>query len=288
MNERDLRTLLVRATEDRPAGIDLMPSITPRPRRVLVPSLAALGAAALVTVIVTALPASQTSAQAQVAAALHTTSGESFRIHVQSGGRTWDGAFDPVRRVGVIAEAGDPSETRFVGDLMYQKPAGAAKWEELPRVDERLRNAPPTAALVKLAPQDPQAALERLRAVTDVREDGPASGPGWSGRRFAFTLTDGSGSGSGSGSGDAEFRSPALSGQVDVDDEGRVRRLEFDFPKDSHRLVMDIAGFGTPVTVTAPPPGEVVPGPVDASGGAKGEHSPDLKGRDTKPAAGKS
>ncbi|GAA4188297.1 hypothetical protein [Microbispora amethystogenes] len=282
MNERDLRTLLVRATEDRPAGIDLMPAIAPRPRRILVPSLVALGAAALVTVIVTALPAGQVSAQAQVAAALRTTSGESFRVHVESDGRRWDGAFDPVRRTGVIAEAGDPSETRFVGDLMYQKPAGAAKWEALPRVDERLRNAPPTAALVKLAPQDPQAALERLRAATDVREDGAASGPGWSGRRFVFTLTDES------GSGEAKFRSSALSGRVDVDDEGRVRRLEFDFPEGGHRLVMDIAGFGTPVSVTAPPAGEVVPGPVDASGGAKSEPAPDLKGRDAKPAAAKS
>jgi hypothetical protein len=45
-----------------------------------------------------------------------------------------------------------------------------------------------------------------------VREVGPVSGDGWTGTRFAFTLTD---------------RYSRLTGSVDVDGAGMVRRLAF-------------------------------------------------------------
>ncbi|WP_440106243.1 hypothetical protein [Streptosporangium sp. H16] len=264
MNEKELRALLVRATEDRPAGIDLMPAMpapaAPRrgPARVLAP-IASLAAAAAVGMVALLLPVSQSSAQAQVAAAAENTSRESYRIHGTSGAKTFDGAFAPAQRVGVITRAGDGAETRFVGDLMYVRQQREAKWMVSPRVDAELKSAPQAVALVKLAPLDPQAALQRLRSATDVREDGSASGQGWTGQRFTFSLED---------TGEPGFkeitdRPVEITGAVSVDDQGRVRRLEVVFGDIGQRNVLDFGDFGTPVTVTAPPADQVEQLPAD-------------------------
>ncbi|XVQ86675.1 hypothetical protein ACQP2K_04425 [Microbispora siamensis] len=53
----------------------------------------------------------------------------------------------------------------------------------------------------------------------------------------------------------------AASGTMDVDDQGRVRRLEVTFADNGHRNVMDIGDYGIPVTVSAPPAGQVVSKP---------------------------
>ncbi|HUR02780.1 MAG TPA: hypothetical protein VM347_09590 [Nonomuraea sp.] len=256
MNEKELRALLVKATEDRPAGIDLMPT-SPKRRlaRVLVP-IASLGVAAVLGAFVLVLPPSQSSAEAQVAAAVENTGQESYRLHCTSGPKTFDGAFDPVQRVGMITRVGDGAETRFVGDLMYSREPGEAKWMVSPRIDEELKSAPAAVGLVKLAPLDPQAALQRLRSATDIRESGSASGQGWTGRRFTFSLGD-----------------QALTGSVDVDDQGRVRHLEFVFGDTGHRNVMDFSDFGSSVTVTAPPADQVEPLPTDKQIG-KPTHKP--------------
>ncbi|TMR90062.1 hypothetical protein [Nonomuraea basaltis] len=255
MNEEEVRALLIKATEDRPAGIDLMPTMPRgRPARVLVP-IASLGVAAAVGAIVLALvlPASPSSAQAQVAAAVENTSQESYRIHATSGAKTFDGAFDPVRRVGVITRVGDGAETRFIGDLMYIREHREGKWMVSSRSEVELKSVPAVIALVKLAPLDPQEALQRLRSATDVRENGSASGQGWTGRRFAFSLED-------VGEYDSEEaagKSLEATGAVEVDDQGRIRRLEVAFSDTSQRNVMDFDDFGTPVTVTAPPANQV-------------------------------
>ncbi|MFC5834775.1 hypothetical protein [Nonomuraea insulae] len=259
MTEHELRTLLVKATEDQPEGIDLLPA-PPRRRRLPLPitsqgrlriprPMASLGAAAAVVVAVAVavavvlLPSAQSSAQAQVVAAVENTGQESYRIHSVSGPKTFEGAFDPVRRMGVITRTGDGAETRFIGDLMYGKDPGEAMWTVSPRNDAEMAAAPPAVALVKLAPLDPQAALERLRSATDVRESGSATGPDWTGRRFAFTLE-------------------AVTGNVDVDEQGRVRRLEVTFG-DGRSLIMDIIDFGATVTVEAPPADQVQQAPAD-------------------------
>ncbi|MGJ6964799.1 hypothetical protein ACSDR0_23085 [Streptosporangium sp. G11] len=260
MNEREIRALLVRATEDRPAGIDLMPAIpapaaaTPRrgPARVLVP-IASMGVAAAVGVVALFLPAGQPSAQAQVAAAAENTSRESYRIHSTSGAKTFDGAFDPAQRVGVITRAGDGAETRFIGDLMYVRQQREGKWMVSARIEEELKNAPQVVALVKLAPLDPQAALRRLRSATDVREDGSASGQGWTGQRFTFSLKDEREP----GLKEAVDGAAEITGAVNVDEQGRVRRLEVVFGGTGQRNVLDFKDFGTPVTVTAPPADQV-------------------------------
>ncbi|MFC4530409.1 hypothetical protein [Sphaerisporangium dianthi] len=262
MNENELRTLLVRATEDRPAGIDLMPRVTRRPERTrsLVPVITTVGvvAAAGATVLVL-LPGSQPSAQAQVAAAVENTTGESYRIHVDAGVRTFDGAFDPVQRVGTITGHGGGTDTLFIGDLMYIREQGAAKWTAYPRSQAVVKDAPAAIALVKLAPQDPQAALQKLRSATDVREGGPASGAGWTGQRFTFSLKDENWPGTHG----SKAEPLDVTGAVDVDDQGRVRRLEVTFSDDGQRDVLNFGDFGTPVTVTAPPADQVQQKPDD-------------------------
>jgi hypothetical protein len=264
MNEHELRTLLTKATEDRPAGIDLMPKTPGRRRiRVLVP-IASLGVAAAVAVAVAVsvvLPVGQSSAQAQVLTAVENTSQESYRIHTTSGQKIFDGAFDPVQQVGVITR--DGAETRFVGGKMYSKERGEAKWLVSPRAQPELENAPEVVTLVKLAPLDPQAALERLRSATDVRESGSASGQGWTGRRFAFSLEDTSAAGAQEGAKQVQGKNLGATGTVDVDDQGRVRRLEVDFSDDGHQTVLEIGDFGTPVTVVAPPADQVEQLPAD-------------------------
>ncbi|MDH2430879.1 hypothetical protein [Sphaerisporangium sp. TRM90804] len=260
MDEKELRALLIKATEDRPAGIDLLPAATPRRRRtrVLVPALTAAGLAAAASAVVLVLPGSQPSAQAQVAAAAASTGSESYRIHGTSGHKAFDGAFDPARRVGYVTQPANGAETRFVGDLMYVRTGHGAKWMAGPRIEGELNSAPQVIALVKLAPLDPQAALERLRSATDVREGGPASGEGWSGQRFTFALE-----GQDAGPGKLQGASPDATGTVDVDEQGRVRRLEVAFSDTGQRNVTDFTDFGTAVTVQPPPADQIEQLPSD-------------------------
>ncbi|GAA4203918.1 hypothetical protein GCM10022252_62260 [Streptosporangium oxazolinicum] len=48
-----------------------------------------------------------------------------------------------------------------------------------------------------------------------------------------------------------------ITGAVNVDDQGRVRRLEVVFDDNGQRNVLDFEDFGTPMTVTAPPADQV-------------------------------
>jgi len=262
MNEHEIRTLLTKATEDRPAGIDVRPALPRRrPVRILAP-LAALGAAAAVALAAVVLPATPSTAQAQLVAAVENTGQESYRIHTTSRDREFDGAFDPVRQVGVITR-NDGAETRIVGDLIYVKDSGAATWMVSPRSDAESEHEPPAVALVKLAPLDPQAALQRLRTATDVRESGATSGQGWNGKRFTFSLEAAGGS-------DVEAGlSAGATGVVDVDDQGRVRHLEVDFKDAGRPTVTDFSDFGTPVSVTAPPADQVQQAPAEGPGKPK-------------------
>nr|WP_062341320.1 hypothetical protein [Herbidospora sakaeratensis] len=240
MPENELRTLLAEASADRPPGIRLTP-VAPRPRRMWLPLAAAAAAA---TAVVLVLPGTTPSAEAQVAAAVDTTSAESYRIDTVSGEKTFTGAFDPERRVGVIVR-NDGAETRFVGDTVYGKDPGETTWFAGPRPDEELANAPADVGLVKLMPLDPPAALRKLRAATEVTEQGPATGDGWTGTRFAFTLPD------------------KISGLVDVDDQDRIRRLEVTFLSEGHTNVLEFSDFGTTVTVEAPPQDQISAEPRD-------------------------
>lgn len=248
MKEQELRVLLSRATEDVPASVRLMPAVrAPRRRRarVLVPAIAGLGVAAVVGTAVLSLPASQPLAQAAVIAAVDTTSQASFRFHETIGNRKWEGAIDPVRQVGVITNAAEGIETRFVGDKMYSRNPETGTWAAYPRPEVELADASPAVALIKLGALNPDQALKRLRSATDVKESGPASGTGWTGKRFTFSLRD-------SGPAAPESKNADLEGVVDVDDQNQVRRLEISF-EDGHRIVTEFSDYGTPVQVDAPP-----------------------------------
>lgn len=261
MSERELRTLFAKGTEDRPPGLALMPAIATRPTRrtwSLVTMAAAVGVAATVgTTVLVLLPANQPSAQAQVAAAVEHTDRDSFRVHITAGTRTFTGAFDPVRHVGVMTEQGDASETRFIGDRQYIRQSKSGQWEVHPRYGPKT-DTPAATALVKLAPQDPQAALHKLRSATDVQEAGPASGPGWTGHRFTFSLKDERWPGT-----TPTSKLTEATGNVDVDAEGRVRRLNVTFKDNGQSDLMTFGDFGTRVTVTPPPADQVQQVPDD-------------------------
>jgi hypothetical protein len=293
-DEADLRSLLAMATQDRPAGIDLLGKVRRPARRPgrsrsrrLVPALASLATVAVVgavAVTMAALPRAP-SAQAQVTAAAEHTSGQSFRVQIKStqqgdgkaSAAVYSGAFDPARRIGVLwREDGAGRENRFVGDYVYEKaipgdtlrrlPTGK-HWISYPRADMESKKLPASASLIKLAPQDPQAALRRLRAATDVRERSTASGPGWTGHRYSFRVDEPLKAG--------KHPHPAIglhvTGTVDIDAQGRVRRLDFTFEMDwvvpgkgpakaggpSHS-VMEFSAYGTRVTVVAPPARQVI------------------------------
>ncbi|MFC5001821.1 hypothetical protein ACFPIJ_28780 [Dactylosporangium cerinum] len=267
MNETEVRALLVRGTEDRPPGLNLMAAVPTAPPRgsLVVPLAVAAAVAVAVSMIALALPLGPPSAQAQVAAAVETTSQQSYRIHGTSGDRAFEGAFDPVRRVGVITTVGEGAETRFIGDLMYVRAQGATTWEVSPRME--VATAPMTVAVVKLMVLDPAQTLQRLRSATDVREDGTASGDDWTGKRFTFTLTD-----------KDEPKADALrtiTGALDVDDQGRVRRLQLNFSDTGTVNIINFGDFGVPVTVTAPPAGDVTQPPAGKQDGGKPSKGPD-------------
>jgi hypothetical protein len=80
---------------------------------------------------------------------------------------------------------------------------------------------------------------------------GPASGPGWTGTRYAYALSEG----------------PAprvhMSGTVDVDQQGRTRSVSLVLTMGPHgwfvmTQVLTFSDFGTRVTVTPPPADQTI------------------------------
>jgi hypothetical protein len=85
-----------------------------------------------------------------------------------------------------------------------------------------------------------------LRSAGTVREAGSASGPGWTGTRYAFTAR-------------LPRARESLSATVYVDQQGRVRRLVTISTQGRLTTDRDLAfgDFGAPVPVTAPPASQV-------------------------------
>ena len=98
-----------------------------------------------------------------------------------------------------------------------------------------------------------------LESASTVRRTGSVSGPGWTGTGYAFSVRLAFGSGSGG------EPTVAAAGTVDVDQQGRVRDLTVTYtvpanpPATAGRVSaqMTFSDFGAPVSVTAPPAGEV-------------------------------
>lgn len=263
---QDLRPLLAAAVADGPGPTDLLAGVrrAQRRRRVLVPATAAtaVAAAAVAFVSVGGAP----SAQATVSAAAAHTGGQSFRVHITEQDRTYDGAFDPARRTGQLAS--QVGEDRYIGDTVYTRNPGHEKvalppgksWIAAPRMSaDDLGKIGTAIEVIKLGPQDPQFVLQRLRSATRVRETGSASGNGWTGHRYSFTINDRR---------DAKGGVLTASGTVTVDSQGLVRVLAFNVAKpDSKKVtdprsaidsVIEFRDYGVRVDVTAPPAAQVI------------------------------
>jgi hypothetical protein len=283
-----VRALLVMAASDGPPETDLLDkgrfrARRPR-RRVLVPSLATLAAASVLAVaalVASAVTGAGTpSAQARVAAAAGRTAAMSYRFRIvmtRSTGtkasqptkrpapQIYQGSFDPSRRTGRLLTPDGGLEIRLVGDTIYEEvpPAdrsGGKRW--LAKKREFGPGAIPLfVRLDKLAWQDPQQALASLRSAAAVHDRGRVSGTGWSGRRYAFALPD-----------DPSQKPPGLgfrvTGSVDIDQAGRVRRLEVTDTQTvstsgrqasaTIHTVTEFSDFGVQVAVSAPPADEIL------------------------------
>jgi hypothetical protein len=104
-------------------------------------------------------------------------------------------------------------------------------------------------------PADPITLLGLLKSGGKVTDEGPASGSGWTGTKYGFTVT---------------VNKLTTAGYLDVDGQGRVRRLVADLTAGKTRKwIMStedvtFSDFGVPVSVTAPPASQVylLKGPV--------------------------
>lgn len=232
-----IRSLLRTASSDGPEHVEFV--VRPRRRRVLVPSLAALLMAGVVAVFT--MMGTTSSAQAVVAQAAQRMASESFRVTGSSDSpeksmRT-TGYFDPAARTGRVVVEGTGRETRFIGDQVYQY--DGATWRVEPRVEDQ--------PIYKLAYSDPQAALEQLREASNVQEQGPANGEGWTGTRYSFEVA----------LDDAKGPAAQMTGTVDIDEQGRVRHTDMQVG-DSHN-VADYFDFGANEEVVAPADAQPLP-----------------------------
>jgi hypothetical protein len=167
------------------------------------------------------------------------------------------GAYDPGQRLGAEAltasNAGPDKrmQVRFIGAYLYTSvPSGSG----FGRPWDKSSLAAATAAAGP-APNEPYGftsdqavspsgliAVLRLPGTT-VRDSGPASGPGWTGVGYTFAARDGQ---------------ATISGAVDVDQQGRVRRMTVTTddgvqPVTTTDRDISFGDFGAPVRVSAPP-----------------------------------
>ncbi|MGH3229791.1 MAG: hypothetical protein ACRDOA_14655 [Streptosporangiaceae bacterium] len=279
--EEVARRLFAVATENVPAGIDLMRGVRAgrRARAVRAQALAGVGAAAMVALVaaITLSAAPAPSAFAQVTHAAARTAEASYTVRseqkiIQVGGlrstpwATGYGEFDPVTGAGEFTDnlggqirwVGGSTYALLTGDLRasYQQSGPPippwASWEELPGIPLQQGGAPAMLGLLSVLPGflgsvNPQGLLALLQSATDVRETGPASGPGWTGTAYSFTVA-------------GRLNGPlltavGLSGTVDVDQQGRVRELDGrdSFLGTVSQIMIAFGGFGLPVSVSPPP-----------------------------------
>jgi hypothetical protein len=278
--EAEGRRLLAAAFETGPAGTalagtglagaELLRRVrrrTSRRRRVrtLVPAgaVAAAGGAVALGVTLTATVAGAPSALAAVTAAAAKTSADSFRVterisqpgYDKPGPPQFTGVFDPRHGLGEEIVNGR-TQIRFVGGHIYIKLTGGAV---LPHGKTWVEGRIPAQGLLPAiagevgfngnVPVDPGALLGLLKSTDSVQAEGPASGPGWTGTKYAFTVPQAKGSLMTEG------------GTVYVDNQGRVRRLVTTarWRGTANSITYDVTwgGFGVPVSVTAPPASQV-------------------------------
>jgi hypothetical protein len=296
MNETEdaVRRLFASAADDVPPGIDLLGGVRTRSRkRVLrVRAVLAAGLAGIVAVAaaITLSAVRAPSALAQVTQAASRTAGQSYRVSsvVTAGTAPGSGArqvmisgeFDPARDVGEETISSGV-QIRFVGSYLYLPltaalrsaldavqpvplPAGKS-WlrAPAPRLSGDAAAALPLlgTAIPGIGQVSPQDLLALLESATQVRQVGPASGPGWTGTAYTFAAT--------TTLGGPLHISVATSGTVDVDQQGRVRQL--DATEKVSQMILRVrtafGDFGIPVSVTAPPASQTATLPPAAPSG---------------------
>jgi hypothetical protein len=118
--------------------------------------------------------------------------------------------------------------------------------------DASVEVTPLGAGILGIGQSSPQDLLTLLESASQVREVGPASGPGWTGSAYTFTATTTLG---------GPLRIVvSTSGRVDVDQQGRVRQLDATqtLGKTVRKAELTFGDFGIPVSVSAPPASETV------------------------------
>jgi hypothetical protein len=270
--ETEARRLLALATEDMPPRIDLLDGFAAARRRdrarrirgrAVLSAGIAVAAAAVAAVILTI--GSAPPALATVTSALTRTLTQSYHLTEQdSSYYIWNGRIrypshntctteaDPARHLEASSCSSGPGD-REMGRYTYLYFADPVDhpgkhWERIPTAS--LGHLPTLNAFTADTPQQMLAAIKKAGKVTVA---GPASGPGWTGTRYAFSESPGAGI--------------KLSGTVDVDQQGRARALVL-----TTRLtgadnvfvmtqVLTFSDFGAPVTVTPPPADQIFSGP---------------------------
>ena len=271
--ETEARRLFAAATQDMPPGIDLLDGFAAarrqdrsrRTRRGAV--LAGIAAAAAAVTAVTLTMGSAPPALATVTSALTRTLTQSYHLSEQDSSyyivngqirsphhHACTTEADPVRH---LLATSCPSGTvaREVGGYLYiYTPRSAVSpgkhWLRIPAA-----SILPLPAIGGFTTATPQQMLAEIKKAATVTVAGPASGPGWTGTRYAFSATLNPGT------------IVKLSGTVTVDRQGRARALVLTmrftgapgiFPGALAALVttraLTFSDFGAPVTVTPPPP----------------------------------
>lgn len=244
----------------------------PRRRRVRFLAVAgAVAAVALAAGLTAALRAAPPTSAAlsplsAVTSALARTASRSYTFTVQTTVRSpttelnsvlVSGAYDPGRRVGAEAltqsSAGKVrrAQVRFIGAYLYTSvPSGSAfgrPWDKSSLAAATAAAGPSPNDPYSFASDQvisPSGLITVLRLPgTAVRDSGPASGPSWTGVRYTFAAHDGR---------------ATISGAVDVDQQGRVRRMKITTddgvqPVTTTGRDISFGDFGAPVRVSAPP-----------------------------------
>jgi hypothetical protein len=287
---QDIRAMLLAGSDDVPPGIDLLSGVREqdaarhrhrRRMRVLVPAGAAAGVAAAVATLLATSVTSPPSALAAVTSAMVKTSAQSYRF-TMNGSLTLPsirltqhfaltGAIDPRHERGTELVTGGPlrgthtfvtEQLRFIGKNLYTWVSAASglgsvgkPWNEapIPAPDTRASAGSELRGNTFEQPISPAELLGVLRSAAAVRYVGPASGPGWTGSKYAFTAHP------------AGSPAVTVAGTVDVDQQGRVRSLDtitsmrtrYRNPARMETEDLTFGGFGGPVQVTAPPASQV-------------------------------
>lgn len=236
-------------------------------KRVLGPAVATATAAGVAAALLTAPASHAPTAFAAVTGALANTSAGSYSFRLDSTmkfeGRevssdVVSGAYDPEHGLGTELLATrtsqgalEKAQIRFTGKYVYTRVSSwsvsGKPWNKSP--------VPPAEAdamqghdvgygFVTDWPVSPAGLSAVLRSAGALRQEGPASGLGWTGTRYAFT---------------AHFprEKESVTGAVYIDQQGRVRRLVTLTTLGLRgRITTDrdlmFGNFGAPVPVTAP------------------------------------